>query len=187
MLNLKIIITSTRPGRKGPSMAQWMFELASKQEGWNVGILDLKEIGLPMMDEANHPRFRKYEHEHTKKWSAMVDSADAFIIVTPEYNHGFTAPLKNALDYLHQEWGYKPVSFISYGGVSAGTRAVQMVKPILTALKMMPIPEGIHIPMFTSHIDEQGKFNAAETLDKAALDMLAELKKWSLALKPMRQ
>jgi NAD(P)H-dependent FMN reductase len=119
-------------------------------------------------------------------WSAIIVPADAVVIVTPEYNYGFTAPMKNAIDFLSLEWGYKPVGFVSYGGVSAGTRAVQMLKQVLTALKMMPMPEAVHIPAFTRHIDEQGIFHGEEGLDKSADMMLAELEKWSVAMKPLR-
>ena len=84
------------------------------------------------MDEPKHPRLREYEHQHTKDWSARVEAADAFVFVHPEYNYGITAPLKNALDYLSQEWNYKPLGLVSYGGVSAGTRAAQMIKQVAT-------------------------------------------------------
>ena len=88
------------------------------------------------MDEPNHPRLRQYTKQHTKDWSAKVEAADAFVFVMPEYNYGFNAPLKNVIDYLNQEWAYKPVGFVSYGGVASGTRAVQMIKQVVTTLKM---------------------------------------------------
>jgi NAD(P)H-dependent FMN reductase len=114
MYKLKIIIASTRPGRKGPAIASWIFDKAKEHKDFDIELLDLAVINLPMMDEPEHPRFKKYHHEHTKKWSATIDEADAFIFVMPEYNYGYTAPLKNAIDYLSHEWGYKPVGFVSY-------------------------------------------------------------------------
>ena len=187
MLNLKIIVASTRPGRKGPALATWIFSKALTHEGFTVELLDLAEINLPFMDEAAPPRLKKYHHEHTKKWSATIDSADAFIIVTPEYNYGYTAALKNAIDFLFHEWNTKPVGFVSYGGLSGGTRSVQMLKQVGTALKMMPLPESIAIPFFTKHIDENGVFTPDETLDKGADALLKELEKWASGLKAMRQ
>src|SRR5690349_23375285 len=89
------------------------------------------------MDEPKHPRFREYVHGHTRAWSETVDASDAFVFVMPEYNYGINAPLKNAIDYLHQEWHDKPVAFVSYGGIAAGTRAVQMTKQIVSAVKML--------------------------------------------------
>lgn len=187
MFSLKIIIASTRPGRKGPSIATWIYDKAVKHEGFVTELLDLAEINLPFMDEAEHPRFQKYHHEHTKKWSAVIDAADAFIMVIPEYNYGFTAPLKNAIDFLFREWNTKPVGIVSYGGVSGGTRAAQMLKQVLTALKMMPLPESIPIPFFAKHIDEKGVFMPGEIMDKSADTLLNELEKWAGALKTLRQ
>lgn len=186
MLNLKIILASTRPGRKGPAVACWMYELLTQKEQLSVELLDLAVINLPFLDEEKHPRLKAYAHEHTRSWSKTIDEADAFIIVTPEYNFGYPAPLKNALDFLYLEWNYKPVAFVSYGGIAGGTRSVQQLKQVVTALKMMPISEDVHIPAFTNSIDEQGIFNAEEGLVKSAEGMLKELMKWAEALLPMR-
>jgi NAD(P)H-dependent FMN reductase len=186
MLTLKVIIASTRPGRKGPAMASWIYDLAAAHQDLKVELVDLAEVNLPIFDEANHPIMQKYEHQHTKDWAAIVDSADAFIIVLPEYNFGFNAVIKNAIDYLHKEWQYKPVGFVSYGGVSGGTRAVQMLKQVVTALKMMPVPESVNIPAFTKFINEDGQFVAEEGLTKSAEAMIVELVKWTNAMKPLR-
>ncbi len=186
MYNLKIIIASTRPGRKGPSIAKWIYDKALTHAAFNVELLDLAEINLPFLDEPEHPRLKKYHHEHTKKWSATIDSADAFIMVTPEYNFSMPATLKNALDFLFQEWGKKPVAFVSYGGMSGGIRSVQTLKQVVTTLKMMPLPESIALPFFTKHIDENGVFKGDEQLDKSASALLKELESWTGALKTIR-
>jgi NAD(P)H-dependent FMN reductase len=186
MLQLKIIIASTRPTRKGPIVAAWIHDLARNFEGFETELLDLAEINLPMFNEPEHPRLRKYQHQHTKEWSAKIEPADAFLVVTPEYNYGFPATIKNALDYLVQEWAYKPIAFVSYGGVAAGTRSVQMLKLVVTALKLMPVPEGVNIPNFTQFIDDKGVLNANEQMQKGATGMLNELHKWAAAMKPMR-
>lgn len=184
---LKIIIGSTRPTRKGPIVADWFLKIAKQHPDFEVELLDLKEIDLPLMDEPNHPRVQKYINAHTKKWSKTIDSADAFVIVTPEYNFGYPATLKNALDYLSVEWSDKPMGFVSYGGISGGTRAVQELKLPVTALGMMPIPQAVNIPFFTQFINDNDVFEANETLEKSANVMLAKLQEWAKALKNMRE
>src|SRR3954463_6190224 len=143
MPTLQIIVASTRPGRVGLPVADWFAARAKAHGAFELDFVDLAELGLPFMDEPNHPRLRRYEHQHTKDWSARVDAADAIVFVTPEYNHSFNAPLKNAIDYLNQEWQYKPLGFVSYGGVSGGTRAVAMLKPIAAVLKIVPVVTGV--------------------------------------------
>lgn len=187
MYNLKIIIASTRPGRKGPAIAAWIIQKASDLKDFKVEVLDLAEINLPLMNEPEHPRLKKYQHQHTKDWSAKIDSADAFIMVTPEYNYGFIAPLKNAIDYLSLEWNYKPVAFVSYGGLAGGTRSVQMLKQIVTSLKMMPLLESVNIAFFMKYLGEKGNFNADETLEKSADVMLSELLRWTKGMKAIRE
>lgn len=186
MYQLKVIIASTRPGRKGPAIAEWFCEIAAQRKDFSVEVIDLAAVNLPIFDEPHHPRFRNYEHRHTKDWSAMVEPADAYVFVTPEYNYSFPASLKNALDYLYNEWNYKPAGFVSYGGVAAGTRAVQMLKQVVTAQKMMPVPESVNIPFFTRFINEDGYFTGDPGLNKSAEDMLDELAKWAGPLKAMR-
>jgi NAD(P)H-dependent FMN reductase len=109
-------------------IGQWVRDRAVAHGGFEVELVDLAEINLPFLDEPGHPRLGQYTKPHTKDWSARVDAADAFVFVTPEYNYGMPGSLKNAIDYLHREWAYKPVGFVSYGGIAAGTRAVQMTK-----------------------------------------------------------
>ena len=186
MYNLKIIIASTRPGRKGPALANWIFDVAKKHTEFSVELLDLAEINLPFLDEPNHPRFQKYTKEHTKKWSATIAAADAFIFVTPEYNFGYPATLKNALDFLYNEWTYKPVAFVSYGGIAGGTRSMQALKQVISAMNMVPVVEAVNVPFFTKYIDEQNKFNADEGINKAAGGMMKELLKWTETLHQMR-
>ena len=186
MPELMILIASTRPGRVGLPVGEWFHRVARQQATFDVKLVDLKELELPFMDEPYHPRLRQYQHAHTRRWSGMVEAADAFVFVIPEYNFGFTAPLKNAIDYLSQEWQYKPVGFVSYGGVSGGTRAVQMAKQVVTALKMVPVPEAVTIP-FVSQSIKEGKFQSNEPLDAAAALMLDELERWEATLRPMRK
>ena len=187
MFSLKIIIASTREGRKGPSVANWVFEEALKHEQFKTELLDLKEINLPFLDEPHHPNQRKYTKQSTIEWSAIIEPTDAFIVVTPEYNHGFPATLKNALDTVYQEWNNKPIAFVSYGGLSGGIRAVELIKPVILALKMLPIVHSVNIPFFAQQIDETGKFNANEKMQKSLGSLFSELTKWTKVLKEVRE
>jgi NAD(P)H-dependent FMN reductase len=188
MTTLQIIIASTRPGRVGPTVARWIHAEAKEHAGFDIiDVVDLAEVHLPMMNEPNHPRLRDYVHKHTHEWSARVDAADAFVYVMPEYNNGFTAPLKNAIDYLHHEWAYKPVGLVSYGGVSAGTRAAQMIKPVLATLKMVPLSEAVSVPFVHSMISEDDQLLPNEIMVAAAKAMFDELRRVSDALRPLRQ
>ena len=158
MYTLKIISSTVRPGRKGPIVTKWIADLAKQNVDFNVEVLDLGEINLPMMNEPNHPSLRKYEHEHTKWWSAKIEEADAFIFVTAEYDYNYPAPLRNALEYLFHEWGYKAAGIVSYGGVSAGTRASNSLKNDLATFKMVPISEEVNFPFFKKNINEDDEF-----------------------------
>ncbi|HEY7145966.1 MAG TPA: NAD(P)H-dependent oxidoreductase [Streptosporangiaceae bacterium] len=187
MPTLQIIIASTRPGRVGPAAAAWIYKRATEHGGFDVELIDLAEVNLPMMDEPKHPRFGEYARQHTRDWSATISRADAFVFVIPEYNHGYTAPIKNAIDYLNAEWRYKPVGFVSYGGVAAGTRAMQMLKPVLAVLKMVPVPEAVNIPFIQQFLDDQRVLQPNEVMEQAATDMLNELASWAGALAQLRQ
>ncbi|HMV02196.1 MAG TPA: NAD(P)H-dependent oxidoreductase [Chitinophagales bacterium] len=187
MTNLKIITSTSRTVGNGKYIAKWITELAQQSGLYNVELLDLAEINLPFMDEANHPMAQKYELEHTKAWSKKINEADAFIFVLAEYNFGIPATIKNAMDYLHFEWKYKPVGIVSYGGISAGLRSAQMFKQVVTSFNMMPIVEQVAIPFFFKSLDNEGKFNADEMVQKSANVMLNELKRWSDALAVLRK
>lgn len=186
MLKLHVIVASTRPGRKGPAVARWFEGFARTHGALDPTFVDLAEVGLPLFDEAKHPAMRQYEHEHTKRWSAIVEAADAFAFVTPEYNFFPPPSLVNALEFLVHEWGYKPAGIVSYGGVSGGLRCAQALKLHLTALRMMPIPEGVPIPNFGTYIGEDGAFRSTDLIDTSAKTMLDALSRWATALKPMR-
>jgi NAD(P)H-dependent FMN reductase len=188
MAKLEIIIASTRPGRAGLPVGRWVEAEARAHGAFSeIEVVDLAELDLPMMDEPQHPKFGQYIHQHTRDWSAKVAEADAFVFVMPEYNYGFTAPLKNAIDYLHKEWYYKPVGLASYGGVAAGARAAQMVKQVVTTLKMTPIFEAVLIPFVGQFIDEEGNFVPNDILVASAKAMFEELLRVSEALRPLRE
>lgn len=183
MYKLKVISSTVRPGRKGPVIAEWIAEKARESGEFEVEILDLGEIELPLMLEPNHPRMQKYELEHTKAWSAKIEEADAFIFVTAEYNYSYPAPLKNALDYLAFEWNYKAAGIVSYGGVSAGTRAGIKLSGDLPTYKVVPLPEAVNIPFFWQFINENEALVGNEIMDQSADTMLKELSRWTKGLK----
>lgn len=183
-MKLSVVITSTRPVRIGPAIGTW-FHAHAVAGGVDADLVDLAEVNLPLYDEPNHPRLKTYTKDHTKRWSGIVEASDAFVFVLPEYN--FTAPPSffNALDFLFSEWAYKPAGFVSYGGVSGGLRATQTAKTILTTFKVVPIPEQVVLPMVSASIKD-GVFTPADPARSSADAMLAELAKWSGALKPLR-
>jgi NAD(P)H-dependent FMN reductase len=178
---LQVIIGSTRPGRAGLPVAQWIAEYAAKTGRFEVEVVDLAELDLPMLDEPNHPSLRKYTQDHTHDFSATISRADAFVLVLPEYNHGYTAPVKNALDFLLHEWAHKPIGMVSYGGVSGGVRAVTALRPVLAALKLIPIHEGVIIPFVHSFLDGEGddrRFVPTELIETSADTMLTAIAAW---------
>ncbi|MCK2218838.1 NAD(P)H-dependent oxidoreductase [Actinomadura sp. ATCC 31491] len=183
---LQIIVASSRPGRTGPAVAEWFRARAAASGLFEVELVDLAEVNLPFLDEPNHPRLRQYVNAHTKEWSATVERGDAYVFVTPEYNHSFTAVLKNALDYLHHEWQHKAAGFVSYGGISGGTRAVNGLRQVVSTLKMVPVLEAVNIPFVQQFMAEDGTLRPNEVSEAAADALLAELAKLTGALRPMR-
>ena len=184
---LEIVIASTREGRMGERVGRWFERVAREHAKFEIDVIDLADVDLPLVDEPMHPRLRQYKHDHTRDWSATIARADAFVFVSPEYNYGPPPSLVNALDYLVHEWAYKPVAFVSYGGVSGGTRGVQVTKQIVTALKMMPMVEAVNLPFFANHINkESGAFEPPAAQADAGRIMLDELMRWAHALQPLR-
>ena len=187
MLKLNVVVVSTRPGRVGLAVGHWFHRRAVAHGGFEAILVDLHEFVLPLLDEPEHPKLRKYTKAHTHAWSKSVESADAFTFVTPEYNFGMPPTLLNAIDFVYSEWNYKPASFVGYGGVSGGTRSVQMAKQLLTGVGIMPIPQGVFVPFFLKHMSTEGVFAGDEGNAKAAEAMLDELFKWAGALAPLRK
>ncbi|GAA1642779.1 bifunctional NAD(P)H-dependent oxidoreductase/GNAT family N-acetyltransferase [Actinoplanes couchii] len=172
-----VLTCSTRPGALGPSVAQWFTDTVGPDTAELVPVA-LADLDLPFLDEEEHPSTGVYRQEHTRRWSAMVDAADGFVVVTPEYNYGMPAALKNALDYLSREWAWKPIGFVSYGHTSAGTRAVQHAKQVVTTLRMVPLGATVAIRIGTP---------ADPARDAAAVGLLDELVRLAHALRPMRR
>lgn len=184
-IKLQVIVGSTRPGRMALPIAEWAAKAAAAHGGFEVELVDLVDYALPVLDEPGHPRMGRYEHEHTRRWSAKISEADAFVFVTPEYNYGPSVSLLNAVDYLHNEWRYAPVGFVSYGGIAGGLRSVQAMKQVVTTVRMMPIPEGVAIPFVMQHV-EGGVFTPPPVVAGSVAPMLAELARWAEALRSLR-
>lgn len=185
-VKLQVIVGSTRPGRLARPVADWSVEAAEKYGGFEVELVDLADYALPLLDEPGPPRMGRYEHEHTRRWSAKIKEADAFVFVTPEYNYGPSPSLLNAVDYLHNEWLYAPVGFVSYGGIAGGLRSVQVMKQIVTTLRMMPIPDGVAVPFVMQHVQD-GVFTPPPPVADSVAPMLSELARWAEVLRPLRQ
>lgn len=185
MPRLMIVVASVRPARIGLPIAEWVRDAVREKGDFEIDFADLAEIGLPFMDEPNHPRLRQYTHDHTFRWSERVDAADAFIFVTPEYNHSFSPALKNALDFLSAEWWRKPVGFVSYGGVSAGSRGVNAIENVIVALGLVKTGAAVEIA-FAGQQVEDGKFVSTERQDSILAGVMAELSTLADALAPLR-
>ncbi|KQZ05077.1 NADPH-dependent FMN reductase [Microbacterium sp. MEC084] len=174
---IQIIIGSTRPGRIGRTVAEWFTAHAEADERFDIELIDLGEVNLPMLDEPNHPRKRRYTQEHTKRWSETIDRGDAVVWVIPEYNYALNSATKNAIDYLFHEWAGKPLGVVSYGGVSGGLRAAQQLKQVGSSLWMKTMPDIVMIPNVHSLVDDDGALQPTEIMDTSAaalLDAIAE-------------
>jgi len=182
---LMIIVGSVRPGRIGLPIAYWVREAVREKSDFEIDFADLAEIGLPFMDEPNHPKLRQYTQEHTIRWSERVDAADAFLFVTPEYNHSYSPALKNAIDFLNQEWWRKPVGFVSYGGVSAGTRSVVALEQVIAGLGLVKVGANVEINFPGTKLVD-GVFTPGEKESALIEKELDELVDLSEVLKPSR-
>lgn len=185
-MKLVVVTVSTREERVGDKVAQWVTDFAKDHGGFDqVEQVDLKDVNLPVLNEPKHPMMQDYQFEHTKRWSQLIGPADAFVFVTPEYDYFTPGALVNAIDYLAKEWNYKPTALVGYGGISGGLRSVQAAKPLMTNVKMMPIPESVSFHFVQNYIKD-GKLVPEDQHKDMAKLMLDELTKWSVALKPLR-
>ncbi|WP_035697428.1 bifunctional NAD(P)H-dependent oxidoreductase/GNAT family N-acetyltransferase [Glycomyces tenuis] len=188
LLRVAVLTCSTRPGALGPAVGRWLIDAIAPRAA-EIGVkltpVALGDLNLPFLDEEEHPSSGVYRHEHTRRWSAIVDAADGFIAVTPEYNHGMPATLKNALDCLGDEWAWKPIGFVGYGNTSAGTRSVQHAKQVVSALRLVPLGATVAIRIGDSV--EHGRLRPDAARDAAGAAMLDELVRLAHALRPMRE
>jgi len=184
-MKLMIVIGSVRPGRVGLPVGEWVRSEVEADGRFELDWADLAEIDLPWMDEPKHPSLRQYTKPHTIAWSERVDAADAFIFVTPEYNHSYSPALKNAFDFLNNEWWRKPIAFVSYGGVSGGSRGVAAFDPVYTTLGAVKTTANVEIP-FVSKLISDGVFTPTEKETAILHKVIAELESLGTALKALR-
>jgi NAD(P)H-dependent FMN reductase len=187
---IKVILGSTRPNRFGPQPAAWIMQLSKAYPDASFELVDLAEVQLPFLDEPLPPSSvvdGKYEHAHTRAWAKVIDEADGFIIVTPEYDYGVPAALKNAIDFVSNEWNYKPVAFVSYGASAGGARAVEHLRGSAGWLRLYDLREQVVMPNYWGQLDKNGKFQPTESQTRNAKDLLEAVIFWSNHLKSARE
>jgi NAD(P)H-dependent FMN reductase len=182
--HIAIILGSTRPGRRGEQVAQWVLDLAKQRSDASFEIVDLADHPLPHLDEPLPPSLGQYVNEHTHRWAERIASFDGYVMVTPEYNHSTSGVLKNAIDYLFKEWNNKAVGFVAYGAVG-GARAIEHLRLIAGELKMADVRTGVALSMFYD-FENFTTLTAGEHQAAAVTTMLDELVAWSDALAPLR-
>lgn len=184
MIKIAIIIGSTRPGRVGESVGRWVDHIAQQRQDAEFELVDLKDFNLPLLDEPVSPMKGQYTKPHTKVWSAKIEPFDAFVFVTPEYNHATCGALKNALDFLYREWNDKAAGFVGYGG-AGGTRAVENLRLILGELQVADVRNQVTLSLDTDF--ENNVFKPHPRHEKSVNDMLDQVIAWGGALKMLRE
>ena len=184
MLKIAIILGSTRPGRNGEAVAKWVYGIASKRTDAEYELVDVKDYDLPLLDEPVPPSMGQYSKDHTKRWAAKIDGFDAFVFVTPEYNHSTSGALKNAIDYLYKEWNNKAAGFVSYGSAS-GTRAVEHLRGIMAELQIADVRAQVMLSLATD-FENYSVFKPAARHEQTVNGMLDQLAAWGGAMKTLR-
>ena len=184
MIKIAIVIGSTRPGRKAEAVARWVYEIAAKRPEAEFELVDIKSFDLPLLDEPIPPSMGKYSQPHTKTWAAKIASFDAFVFVTPEYNHGTSGALKNAIDFLYREWNNKAAGFVSYGS-TGGVRAVEQLRLVMGELQVADVRAQVALSIYTD-FENFTAFKPALLHEKSLNAMLTQVIAWGGALKTLR-
>ena len=184
MLKVAIIVGSTRPGRKAEAVARWVHGIATERNDAEYEIVDIQEFNLPLLDEAMPPVTGRYSQPHTKAWSAKIASFDAYVFVTPEYNHGPSGALKNAIDFLFREWNNKAAGFVGYGS-AGGVRAVEQLRLVMGEILVADVRAQVALSLFTD-FENFTTFKPAPSHQKSVNTMLDQVIAWGGALKPLR-
>lgn len=185
MIKIAVILGSTRPGRNGEQVARWVYDIAKQRNDAEFELVDLKEFDLPLLDEPVPPSMGQYSKPHTKAWAAKVESFDAYVFVTPEYNHGPSGALKNALDFVYAEWNNKAAGFVSYGS-AGGARAVEQLRLVASELQMAHVRNQVLLSLFTD-FKNMSEFTPHERHQNSVKGMLDQLIAWGGALKTLRE
>lgn len=185
MLRVAIILGSTRPGRNGEAVAKWVHALAEKRTDAEYELVDIADYDLPLLDEPVPPSMGKYSKPHTKAWAAKIDSFDAYVFVTPEYNHGTSGALKNAIDFLYGEWNNKSAGFVSYGS-AGGTRAVEHLRLVMAELQVADVRLQVALSLATD-FENYSVFKPHSRHEKAVHAMLDQVVAWGSAMRTLRK
>lgn len=185
MLRVAIVLGSTRPGRNGEAVAKWVYDVATKRTDAEFEYVDIKDYRLPLLDEPSPPSLGRYSKDHTKAWAAKINSFDAFVFVTAEYNHGIPGALKNAIDFLFKEWNNKVAGFVSYGGGALGTRAVEQLRLVMAELQVATVRNQVTLSLFTD-FENFSIFKPAQLQEKYVNSMLDQIIAWAGALRILR-
>jgi NAD(P)H-dependent FMN reductase len=185
MLKIAIVLGSTRPGRVGEAVSNWAYEIARKRKDAEFELIDVAQYELPLLDEPAPASSGNYSHAHTRAWSAAIARFDGFVFVTPEYNHGPSAALKNAIDFLHKEWANKAAGFIGYGA-SMGARAVEQLRLVMGALQVATVTAQVGLSLFAD-FESFSVFKPAPTQEQHVHRMFDQVIAWSGALATLRQ
>ena len=183
-MNIAIVTGSTRPGRNNIAVARWAFELAAKRADASFELVDIADYQLPLLDEPIPPALGRYSHAHTKRWAAKIASFDGYVFVAPEYNHGTSAALKNAIHYLYAEWNDKAAGFVSYGAVG-GARAVEHLRLVMGNLMVADVTRQVMFSLF-SDFENMSVFRPDPRHETELHAMLDQVIAWAGALKPLR-
>ena len=184
MLKIGIVVGSTRPGRNAEAVAQWVYKTAGKRNDAKFELVDLKDFNLPLLDEPLPASMNQYMNSHTKAWAEKIDSLDAFIFVTPEYNHAPSGALKNAIDFIYSEWNNKAAGFVSYGSVG-GVRAVEHLRLIMGELQVADVRAQVAFSLFTD-FENYSVFKPAQNHETSLNTMIDQVIAWGGALKALR-
>lgn len=185
MINIAIIIGSTRPGRVGEDVAKWVNQLAQQRKDAKFELVDIIDFNLPILDEPVPAAMGQYSKPHTKAWAAKIDAFDAYVFVTPEYNHATCGALKNAIDFLYQEWNNKAAGFVSYGS-AGGTRAVENLRLIMAELQVASVRNQVSLSL-SADFENYRVFKPQAHHEKSVNEMLNQLVAWGKALKTCRK
>lgn len=184
MTKIGIILGSTRPGRNGEAVANWVLEHAKNRSDAEFELIDIADYNLPLLDEPMPAGYKQYTKDHTFKWSEKIEEFDGYIMVTPEYNHSTSGALKNAIDFLNQEWANKAVGFVSYGS-AMGVRAVEHLRLVAGELQMADVRQQVMFSLFTD-FEDMSKFTPADYHKESVNTLFDQVVAWSEALKPLR-
>jgi NAD(P)H-dependent FMN reductase len=184
-MNVAIITGSTRPGRNNEAVAHWVHDIARKRTDAAFELVDIASFELPLFDEPKSPMFGQYTKPHTRAWSEKIASFDGYVFVTPEYNHGIPAALKNGLDFLYREWNNKAAGFVSYGGGASGARAVEQLRLVMAELMVATVRAQVLLSLVTD-FEQWTKFKPLPQREADVTTMLDQVVSWATALKSLR-